>query len=120
MGLFLGRAVRALMGAVVWAAVAVAMYALLRAVGSVGGPFDAMHEFASLFAALFKAGGILIGGGGMQGLRLLIPSLPAQGGLALLIAAVVRVVEILALAMVFAALTRFLALVFQELRFSRP
>ena len=120
MGIFLGRAVRAAMGAIVWGAIAVGMYAILRGFASDASPFDAVGEFVSIIAALFKAAGAVISGVGFEGVWFLMPALPGQEGFILLVAAVVRFVEIIALAIAAAALVRVIAVIFQGIKYSRP
>jgi hypothetical protein len=122
MGIFLGRAVRAAMGAIVWGAVAVGMYGILRAMGLSGGPFDAAGEFGSVLAALLRAARAVIGGAGFSGLLFLVPGIPgapAPDGLLLLGGAVVRLVEIVALAMVVAAVIRVIVVIYQGVEYSR-
>src|SRR5271155_1840567 len=97
MGFVLGRAVRAAMGGIVWGAVAVGMYALLRAMGASAGPFDAVGEFGSVTMAFLHAVRAVIGGAGFVGLLLLLPVTAGQEGGMLFVIGAVRVVEIVAL-----------------------
>jgi hypothetical protein len=120
MGIFLGRAVRALMGAIVWGAVAVGMYVLLRAMGASAGPFDAVREFGSVIMAIFHAVGAVIGGKGFAGLLLLLPVTAGQEGGMLFVIGAVRLVEIVALFMVIAAAVRVIVVISQGLSYGRP
>jgi hypothetical protein len=120
MGIFLGRAVRALMGAIVWGAVAVGMYALLREMGASAGPFDAVREFGSVIVAIFHAVGAVIGGAGFASLLLLLPVTTAQEGGMLFVIGAVRLVEIVALFMVIAAAVRIIVVISQGSAYGRP
>jgi hypothetical protein len=122
MGIFLGRAVRALMGAIVWGVVALGMYGALRAMGLSGGPFDAVGEFGSVVTSLTRAAGAVFHGAGLAGLSFLVPSIPgspAPDGLLLFGGALVRCVEVIALAMVAAAVVRIIAVIRQGVEYSR-
>lgn len=107
------------MGAIVWGAVALAMYAILRALGTVVGPFDPGQEFASVIGALVKTARASIAGD-LQGLWALMPALPNQEGLVVLVATIVRLVEILALAITAAAILRTITVICQGIKYSRP
>ena len=85
------------MSGIVWSAIAIAMYALLRALGSVGGPFDVVGEFSSIIAALLRGIGAVIEGAGLSGLAVVIPGPPGQEGLIFWVAALLRLTEIVAL-----------------------
>ena len=120
MGIVLSRAIRAFIGAAFYGVVAVAMYAILRALGNVSTPFDALQEFASVVVSFFKTAGAVLGGVGFNGLLLLMPPLPGQDGLTFLFAAIARAVEIIALFMVTAALLRVIAVISQGRKSSGP
>ena len=119
-GSFLGRATRALLGAIVWSAVAIGMYALLRALGLVGGPFDVIGELGSIIAALFRAISAVIGGAGLSELAVVVPGPPGQQGLIFLVAALLRLSEIIALLAVIVAAVRIFSATHQALARGRP
>jgi hypothetical protein len=119
-GSFLGRATGALLGAIVWSAVAIGMYALLRALGLVGGPFDAIGELGSIIAALFRAISAVIGGAGLSELAVVVPGPPGQQGLIFLVAALLRLSEIIALLAVIVAAVRIFSATHQALARGRP
>jgi hypothetical protein len=110
-GTFIGRVIRPLIGAIVWGIVAIGMYALLRAFGFVAGPFDPASEFGSVIAALFGAIGGAIEGAGFSGLAVFVPSAEGQEGLIFLVAALLRLTEIVALLAVTAAAVQILTAV---------
>jgi hypothetical protein len=119
-GIFLGRAARALLNAIIWGAVAIGMYALLLALGYVGGPFDVVGEFGSVIAALFRAISAVIGGAGLSKLAVVVPGPPGQEGLIFLVAALLRLSEIVALLAVTVAAVRILSATHRALARGRP
>jgi hypothetical protein len=108
MGTFIGRVTRPLIGAIAWGIVAIGMYALLRAFGFIGGPFDPAREFGSVIVALFGAISAAIGGAGFSGLAEFVPSPQGQEGAIFLVAALLRLTEIVALIAVAAAAVQLL------------
>jgi hypothetical protein len=119
-GSFLGRATRSLLGAVVWSAVAIGTYVLLRALGLVGGPFDVGGELGSIIAAFLRAISAVIGGAGLSELAVVVPGPPDQKGLIFLVAALLRLSEIIALLAVIVAAVRIFSATHQALARGRP
>jgi len=114
------RATRALMSGIVWSAIAIAMYALLRALGAVGGPFDVVGELSSIIAALLRGIVAVIGGAGLGGLEVVVPGPPGDEGLIFSVAALLRFTEIVALFAMAVAAIRTLSAVHQVFARGRP
>jgi hypothetical protein len=114
------RATRALTSGIVWSAIAIAMYTMLRALGSVGGPFDVVGEFGSIIAALLRGIDEVIGGAGLAGLAVVVPGLPGHEGLIFSVAAVLRLMEIVALLAATLAAVRVLSAAHQVFARGRP
>jgi hypothetical protein len=105
----LRRATRALMSGIVWSAIAIAMYALLRVLGSVGGPFDVVGELSSIITALLRGVVAVIGGAGLAGLGIVVPGPPGHEGLIFWVAALLRLTEIVTLLAATLAVVRILS-----------
>ena len=114
------QATRALMSGIVWSAIAIAMYALLRALGAVGGPFDVVGEFSSIIAALLRGIVALIGGAGLSGLAVVVPGPPGHEGLIFSVAALLRLTEIVALFAIAVAAIRTLSAVHHVFARGKP
>jgi hypothetical protein len=114
------RATRALMSGIVWGAIAIAMYALLRVLGAVGGPFDLVGEFSSIITGLFRAIVAVIGGAGLSGLAVVVPGPPGPEGLFFSVAALLRFTEIVALLAMDVAALRTLSAARQVFARGRP
>jgi hypothetical protein len=86
-----------MMAAIIWVGVAVLMYAILRKIGYVGGPFDLLGEFISAVIALIKAIGAMIGGAGFSAFLLLVPPAPGPDSPVIqLFGGLLRLIELVA------------------------
>jgi hypothetical protein len=108
------------MSGIVWSAIAIAMYALLRVLGPVGGPFDVVGEIRSIITALFGAVAELVGGADLSGLAVVVPGPSGHEGLLFWVAAVLRLIEIVALLGATLAAVRILSAVHQVFARGRP